>query len=143
LQILFVGTADERASTDGIRAAIGRPSCSLVGATDTAELAAVLAAAPLVVANNSGPAHLAAAVGTPVVALYALTNPQHTPWRVASRVLVHDVPCRDCHRSVCPEGHHACLRGIDPARVVAAVHELLDGRATGDPRPAEEAAAHV
>ena len=60
--------------------------------------------------NNSGPVHLASALGTPVVDLYALTNPQHTPWQTPHRVLYRDVPCRWCYRSVCPEGHHACLR---------------------------------
>jgi ADP-heptose:LPS heptosyltransferase len=64
-------------------------------------------------------------VGTPVVDLYALTNPQHTPWNVRSRVLFHDVPCRFCYRSTCPEGHQACLDGVAPERVVESVRELL------------------
>ena len=68
---------------------------------------------------------IAAAVGTPVVDLYALTNPQHTPWQVESRVLFHDVPCRNCYKSVCPAGHHECLRGVTPERVAAAARELL------------------
>jgi ADP-heptose:LPS heptosyltransferase len=68
---------------------------------------------------------VAAAVGTPVVVLYALTNPQHTPWRVRSRVLFQDVPCRFCFKSTCPAGHHACLAGVEPERVVEAVLELL------------------
>jgi lipopolysaccharide heptosyltransferase II len=142
-QVLFVGSAAERALIGEIRVAMRPPpddpagtgSFSLGGDLDTAELAAVLAVAPILVANNSGPAHLAAAVGTPVVALYALTNPQHTPWRVARRVLTHDVPCRNCYRSVCPEQHHRCLRGIAPATVVAAVHELLAERAPVMPMP--------
>jgi ADP-heptose:LPS heptosyltransferase len=68
---------------------------------------------------------VAAAVGTPVVALYALTNPQHTPWHVRSRVLFQDVPCRFCFKSICPAGHHVCLAGVAPERVVEAVLELL------------------
>jgi len=60
-----------------------------------------------------------------VVDLYALTNPQHTPWQVPSRVLYHDVPCKYCYRSVCPQGHHACLAQVAPARVAAAARELL------------------
>ncbi len=58
--------------------------------------------APLLVSNNTGPVHIAAAVGTPVVDLYALTNPQHTPWGVPNRVLYHDVPCKYCYKSICP-----------------------------------------
>jgi len=69
--------------------------------------------------------HIAAALGTPVVDLYALTNPQHTPWRVASRVLIHDVPCRNCLKSVCPEQHHDCLRRVEPEAVATAALELI------------------
>lgn len=82
----------------------------------------------MLVGNNSGPAHIAAAVGTPVVDLYALTNPQHTPWMVPSRVLNHDVPCKYCYKSVCPMQHHHCLTLVEPARVVAAVQELAGAR---------------
>ena len=46
----------------------------------------------------------------PVVDLYALTNPQHS-LAGPQRVLYNDVPCKYCYRSVCPEHHHACLRG--------------------------------
>lgn len=88
------------------------------------ELAALIANAPLLLTNNTGPAHIAAAVGTPVVDLYALTNPQHTPWQVPHRLLNFDVPCRNCLKSVCPEGHHDCLRRVTPEEVCSAVHEL-------------------
>jgi ADP-heptose:LPS heptosyltransferase len=88
------------------------------------ELTALLSLAPVVVTNNTGPAHLAAAVGTPVVDLYALTNLQHAPWGVPHRLLFNDVPCADCRRSVCPEGHHACLRGVPYQAIVEAVHAL-------------------
>jgi ADP-heptose:LPS heptosyltransferase len=60
-----------------------------------------------------------------VVDLYALTNPQHTPWNVRSRVLFQDVPCRFCFKSTCPAGHHQCLAGVAPERVVEAVLGLL------------------
>lgn len=88
------------------------------------DLLAVLSLADVLVSNNTGPAHLAALVGTPVVDLYALTNLQHAPWGVPHRLLFHDVPCRGCLRSVCPEGHHLCLRGVPPEAVVRAVREL-------------------
>ncbi|WP_374011329.1 glycosyltransferase family 9 protein [Massilia sp. Se16.2.3] len=80
------------------------------------ELGALLAQASLVVSNNTGPAHIAAAVGTPVVDLYALTNPQHTPWRVPNRVLNHDVDCRYCHRSVCPGATTTAWKSWRPPR---------------------------
>lgn len=102
---------------------------NLAGQLDLGELAALIGQAPLIMTNNSGPAHIAAAMGTPVVDLYALTNPQHTPWQVPSRVLSHDVECRWCFSSVCRTGHHLCLRGVMPERVVAAALELTGAAA--------------
>jgi ADP-heptose:LPS heptosyltransferase len=69
--------------------------------------------------------HLAAAVGTPVVDLYALTNPQHTPWQVPAQVLSHDVPCRNCQQSVCTQPDHDCLRGVPPQAVADAARALM------------------
>ncbi len=54
---------------------------------------ALLSFAPLLISNNTGPVHIAAALDTPVVDLYALTNPQHTPWNTSHRTLYRDVPC--------------------------------------------------
>jgi ADP-heptose:LPS heptosyltransferase len=88
-------------------------------------LAGLIDGARVLVANNSGPVHLAAALGTPVVDLYALTNPQHKPWRVPARVLSHDVPCRNCLQSVCAEGHHDCLRRVEPRQVADAALALM------------------
>ena len=124
-QMLFTGTESERPLVEGIRSAMFAPSFSLAGRLNLAELAALIALAPLLIANNTGPVHIAAAVGTPVVDLYALTNPQHTPWAVPHRVLSHDVPCKYCYKSVCPEGHHKCLRLVTPESVVSAACELL------------------
>ncbi len=115
------------------------PRLSSVG-----ELAALIAEADLLIGNNSGPVHLAAAVGTPVVDLYALTNPQHTPWQVPSRVLFRDVPCRFCQKSLCPEGHHRCLSGVSPREVAAAAIALMPARFPAMPQalqPAVGAAA--
>ena len=124
-QILFTGTEQERALIDSIRDMMQTPSTSLAGTVTLEELGAVLAKAPLLVSNNTGTVHLASAVGTPVVDLYALTNPQHRPWRVPQRVLFEDVACRFCYQSSCPEGHHHCLRAVTPEAVAAAVVSLL------------------
>ena len=122
---IFTGDAGEEALVQSVREAMVQPSHSLVGRLELAELAALIAQADLLISNNTGPAHIAAAVDTPVVDLYALTNPQHTPWLVKSRVLYHDVPCRNCYRSVCPAGHHDCLKRVPPERVAEAAQELL------------------
>jgi len=129
-QVIFTGTEPERKLVESIQAGMGGvASASLVGCLSLAELAALIAATPVLIANNTGPVHIAAAVGTPVVDLYALTNPQHTPWQVPHRLLFHDVPCKYCYKSICPEGHHDCLRLVTPESIVRAVGELLsDGR---------------
>ncbi len=106
--------------------ALPRPAILLPGPLSLGELAALIAGARVLVANNSGPVHLAAALGTPVVALYALTNPQHTPWRVPARVLSREVPCRDCLQSTCPQAHHLCLRGVAPEQVARAARALME-----------------
>jgi ADP-heptose:LPS heptosyltransferase len=124
-EVVFTGDAAERDLVEGVRALMDVPSRSLAGGLSLAELGALIEAADLLICNNTGPAHIAAAVGTRIVDLYALTNPQHTPWLVESRVLFNDVPCRNCYKSVCPAGHHECLRGVAPERVAAAARQLL------------------
>ncbi|CCH51723.1 glycosyl transferase family 9 [Fibrisoma limi BUZ 3] len=91
-QIILTGSASEWAYVDGICQQIGPDAFNLAGMMDLATLAALIAEAPVLIANNTGPVHLAAAIGTPVVVLYAKTNPQHTPWQVPGRVLYFDVP---------------------------------------------------
>jgi lipopolysaccharide heptosyltransferase II len=124
-QILITGGPEERQLAETVRVHGARGGIALAGELELGELGAVIEGAALLIANNTGPVHMAAALGTPVVDLYALTNPQHTPWRVLSRVLFHDVPCKYCYKSVCPEQHHACLREVTPAAVAVAARELL------------------
>jgi ADP-heptose:LPS heptosyltransferase len=79
-----------------------------------------------VVVGNTAPAHLAAAVGTPVVSLYAPTVPavRWRPWRVAHELLNVRVPCAGCRARSCPVEGHPCLSGVSVGEVVAAVDRL-------------------
>lgn len=88
-------------------------------------LADVIASADLLVSGNTGPVHIAAAVQTPVVDVYALTNPAHEPWAVASRVLTNAAPCAYCYSSRCTDPFHSCLTAISPRRIAEAALELL------------------
>lgn len=124
--IVLTGDADDIALADDIRAACSCPLVSLAGQLDLGQLGAAIALAAVLVCGNTGPAHMAAAIGTPLVDLYALTNPQHTPWQVEHRLLFHDVPCRFCYKNLCPEVHHDCLAKVEPQRVVQAVGSLLE-----------------
>lgn len=125
-RLVFTGDRSEAGLVEEIRAEVGAPGLthSLADALTLAEFAALVEAAPVLVSNNTGPVHIASAVGTPVVDLYALTNVQHTPWLVPHRVLYHDVPCRLCYKSICPMGHHDCLRLVAPSAVADAAIAL-------------------
>jgi ADP-heptose:LPS heptosyltransferase len=105
----------------------------LGGRLSLPELAAVLAGAEVVVVPNTGPAHLAAAVGAPVVSLFAPVVPaqQWAPYGVP-RVLLGDqqAACRNTRMRSCSVPDHPCLSSIDPGEVVAAVAELRSDRKT-------------
>jgi lipopolysaccharide heptosyltransferase II len=126
IQVIFTGTGGEEEMVRSIQSRMTQPSYSLVDRLNLSELTALLSLAPLLISNNTAPVHIAAAVQTPVVDLYALTNPQHTPWNVPHRTLYHDVDCRFCYQSICPEGHSHCLNLIEPAQIVQAAIELLE-----------------
>ena len=135
--IVLTGDSSERALVADIAAMCGAeaPVINMAGQLELGEFACLVESASLLLSNNTGPVHVAAAVGTPVVDLYALTNPQHTPWMVPQRVLYQDVPCKYCYRSECPQGHHACLRGVTPQAVCEAVLELQEETAAASARP--------
>src|SRR5947209_6470175 len=145
--VLLTGTEDEHALVARICArldAAARTSVlSVAGMLPFPAFCALVEAADLVITNNTGPMHVTAAVKSPVVALFALTNPpeQWGPWRVPHRQLYHDVPCRICYSRICPYGHE-CLRLVTPRSVVDAAAELVGRRqyAVGRPPVAPPAA---
>ena len=122
-RVAVTGGPEERELTARVAGAAG---VDLGGRTDLAGLADVLAGADCVVVGNTGPAHLAAAVGTPVVSLYAPTVPavRWRPWQVPHELLHVDVPCAGCRARECPVPGHPCLGGVDIEEVVAAVGRL-------------------
>jgi ADP-heptose:LPS heptosyltransferase len=127
--VAVTGAPDERALTAAVAGGgAARPAQvrDLGGATDLAQLAAVLAGAAAVVVGNTGPAHLAAAVGTPVVSLYAPTVPAERwrPWRVPHAILNEPVPCAGCRARACPVPGHPCLDALATSAVLDAVERL-------------------
>ncbi|WP_318307011.1 glycosyltransferase family 9 protein [Amycolatopsis solani] len=124
-RVLVTGAPAERELTRGVA---GTSAVDLGGRTTLPELAAVLSGARVVVAPNTGPAHLAAAAGTPVVSLFAPVVPsaRWAPYGVPT-VLLGDqhASCRDTRARVCPVPGHPCLETIDPADVCRAVTALV------------------
>ena len=129
-RVVITGGRGER----NLTARVARPPRSAVvdlgGETDLADLAEVVASAQAVVVGNTGPAHLAAAVGTPVVSLFAPTVSavRWRPWRVPHVLLYEDVPCAGCRARVCPIEGHPCMSAISVADVLEACRELIGDR---------------
>ncbi len=126
-RVVVTGGPDERALT---RRVAGPPRAGVVdlgGRTGLAGLAQVLAGADAVVVGNTGPAHLAAAVGTPVVSLFAPTLPaaRWRPWGVPQVVLGDQgISCAGCRARSCPVDGHPCLSVVGVDEVVEAVEQL-------------------
>ena len=129
-RVVVTGSPAERALTAAVAGPPRPEVLDLGGAGDLALLAEVLAGADAVVVGNTGPAHLAAAVGTPVVSLFAATisSVRWRPWRVPLALLELDVPCAGCRARVCPVAGHPCLTGIEVADVAEAVSRLAPPR---------------
>jgi ADP-heptose:LPS heptosyltransferase len=125
-RVIVTGSVAERALTAEVA---GGNGIDLGGRTSYRQLASLLSAASCVVVGNTGPAHLAAAVGTPVVSLFAPVVPvdQWAPWKVPSVVLGdQQAPCRGSRARVCPVPGHPCLSEVTPDEVLVAVRKLIE-----------------
>lgn len=125
-RVVVTGGAGERDLTAYVA---GERALDLGGRTGAAELSGVLAGADCVVTGNTGPAHLAAAVGTPVVSLFAPVVPAER-WRPygVPYVLLGDqgAPCAGTRARQCPVPGHPCLDEVTAHDVVAAVGKLVE-----------------
>jgi ADP-heptose:LPS heptosyltransferase len=133
-RVAVTGSGDEQALTALVAGPPGAPVTDLGGRLSLAELAGVLARAEAVVVGNTGPAHLAAAVGTPVVSLFAPTVPatRWRPWGVPVALLGRqDAPCAGSRARACPVLGHPCLESVTTDEVLAAV-DALAARPTGE-----------
>ena len=102
---------------------------SLVGKTSPLMLAAVLDQCKLLITNDTGPMHVAAAVGTPTVALFGSTSPTWTrPFGLGHEVIYKAVECSPCYQKTCPIGY-ICLNRITVDEVLRTVQKKLKGHA--------------
>ena len=122
-RVVVTGGPRERALT---RHVAGTRALDLGGRTSLGELADVLAGAACLVTGNTGPAHLAAAVRTPVVSLFAPTVPVQRwhPWGVPHELLYVPVRCAGCRARTCPVPGHPCLDDLAVDEVLRAVAHL-------------------
>ena len=130
-------TAEERAIARAVAAVMRRPV--LINCADRDNtlglLKALIVRADLVITNDTGPRHIAAALGTPVVTIFGATDPDWTTIDYdKERIIRVDVPCGPCRKKECllPLGadHHQCMTKISPEMVVAAAEELLAAKET-------------
>lgn len=124
--LAIIGGPEERVQGERLAQWIGGPVLNLCGACSLPVLGAVIARFKLLITNDSGPAHIAYALGTPTVTIFGGEDPQRygPPTAGPFRVLMQEVPCRPCGEVACPVGYE-CLRGVTVGQVVAAANELL------------------
>jgi ADP-heptose:LPS heptosyltransferase len=124
--VVVTGGPDERALTAFVVGAPRPGALDLGGRTSLPQLVETIAAASAMVVGNTGPAHIAAATGTPVVSIYAPTVPavRWHPWRVRHELLYLDVPCAGCRARECPVPGHPCIGEITVDDVLAALDRL-------------------
>lgn len=130
--VVLAGGPAERAVCEAIAAPLGqRPNLkNLAGKTTLLELGGLLQHAQLAITVDSGPMHMAAALGVPVLALFGPTDPVRTgPYGAKSRVLTTArLPCQPCFSGQCDRGDLACMRRIFPSQVLAAALDMLGAR---------------
>ncbi len=124
-QVVILGSAGDRASGEQITT--DNSAQNLCGETSLADAIDLTAMASVVVSNDSGLMHVAAAVGTHVVALYGSTTPDFTPPLTDhATIMQRDLDCRPCFERTCPLGHLDCLTGISPTEVARTVYALCE-----------------
>jgi ADP-heptose:LPS heptosyltransferase len=133
--IVLTGAPGDRAIVDLVRSAIPATNAiDIAGEADLLTLAAVLQQIDVLVTGDTGPMHLAAAVGTPVVAVFGPSDPaRYAPRGSQHRIIRIDLPCSPCNRIRLPpercSGHTPdCLAGIDAVTVFDAAARVLDAR---------------
>lgn len=134
-QVILTGIAKEKPLTDAIAQAIGREAFSIAGSLSLEAFITLIRFSPLLISVNTGSVHLAAALQTKVIVLYAMTNPQHAPWRSVGKVLPFSIPDALQSRNEVLQFVHKnyfdkTRRQVTPEDIFQAAHDLLIERRT-------------
>jgi lipopolysaccharide heptosyltransferase II len=120
--VWLVGSAKERDICDVISGSYAA-AVNLCGRTTLDDAVVLLSCADLVVSNDSGLMHVAAALDRPMIALYGSSSPSFTPpLSDRAHVVKHEVPCSPCFQRVCPLKHFDCMMKLAPSRVLEEIH---------------------
>ena len=126
MDILLVGGPAEREIGDDIVSRMPEKPLDMIGRTSVRQMMSLLSQCRLMVTNDSGPMHVAAALGIPVVALFGPTDHTTTsPLSDAVRIVRKDTECAPCLKRVCPTDQR-CMTAIDPGDVMVSVRSLLE-----------------
>ncbi len=126
-RIWLLGSAKDKEVSDTI-AALSHDTChSLCGRTDLTDAVALLSCATLVVSNDSGLMHIAAALDKPMIAIFGSSSPQFTPpLSDKARVVQLDLPCSPCFKRECPLGHFNCMMQLTPEIIAQHISHLME-----------------
>ncbi|HAM32493.1 MAG TPA: lipopolysaccharide heptosyltransferase II [Deltaproteobacteria bacterium] len=123
--VVVMGSPAEAPLAGEIEAAALRGVLNLAGKTTVREMMALLSLSSFLVTNDSGPMHVGAALGVPLVAIFGPTDWRRTsPWTDRARVVRVDVDCSPCMLRACDRGHE-CMLGVTAGMVIAAAREFL------------------
>lgn len=123
--VWLIGSGKDLPVAEKINELSGGNCINLCGKTNLADALALLSAATVVVSNDSGLMHLAAAQDKPMLALFGSSSPQFTPpLSTKSRVIKIEISCSPCFKRVCPLGHFNCMMQLTPARVWSEFEQL-------------------
>lgn len=125
-KVILVGSEDDMPRAEALRTEDPASILSLVGKINLIELRLLIARARLFVGPDSGPMHIAATTGTPIVALFGPTLPANfAPWKAEATLLEKPLACRPCRQRRCVSQDFRCLLTITPEEVYAACERYL------------------
>lgn len=127
LSVVITGSGREMEDVRTILSRMKTPAYSIAGQTTVLELAALIKKATLFIGNDSGPMHIAAAMGTPVIALFGPTEPAlWKPWGKGHVVISKQVPCSPCKYTNCDMGRENCMEQITVEEALHAICQYIE-----------------
>ena len=131
---VLIGHRQDLDVVQEVRGRMRRPLLDLTGRLGLLETGALIDRSQLLLCNDSGLMHMAAALSTPIVAVFGPTTRElgFYPYRSEAEILASDLPCRPCHHlgsARCPKGHHRCMKDVTAGEVIEAAMRIMDPQA--------------